>query len=209
MSYFTDIPIISYWNRSTPNMLVRVKLDGLDVDNTAVYHPYTIKDGDRPDLISYYYYGDSNLDWLILLANNIIDLVSEWPLTSDEFFTYMTNKYTDVNSTLEMVDHYQLIPNINNISSSQYNNLTQSAQKYWSYNNNQKAFIFSAYNFTLTSTVDAYNIMQGDEQIYWQPVTTYDNEYTINEGKRHIKLIDRSFSISLQNSLQDAMQSQI
>lgn len=41
----------------------------IPVSNTDVF--YTIKEGDRPDLISYKYYNTPDLWWAILQANNI------------------------------------------------------------------------------------------------------------------------------------------
>ena len=40
-------------------------------------------------------YGDSNLDWVVLLANNIINVQSEWPLSQADFHAYVTGKYDE------------------------------------------------------------------------------------------------------------------
>jgi len=46
---------------------------------------YQIEGNDRPDNVAYNIYGDSNLDWLVLVCNNIINIQTEWPLTQKRF----------------------------------------------------------------------------------------------------------------------------
>ena len=206
MTYFTYLPTLQYWNKTAPNILTRVALGGSSINNLSVYLPYTIKDGDRPDTIAYYYYGDENLDWLILLANNIFDLVSQWPLTSQEFDAYMTNKYGDITNIYSKYDHFELFPNIPNITPNQYSILEPAAQKYWAWNDYHRAYVFIAYNLNLNSTIGSYNLMDASEKIYWQPISLYDMEHNENEKKRYINVIDREYASLLKSEIQTAMQ---
>ena len=34
-----------------------------------------------------------NLDWVVLLSNNIINIQNEWPLNQQAFETYLLDKY--------------------------------------------------------------------------------------------------------------------
>ena len=63
------------------------------IDDATVFTEYQIKGDDRPDNVAFEVYQDSNLDWLILLCNNIINIQTEWPLLQNDFDRYMLEKY--------------------------------------------------------------------------------------------------------------------
>lgn len=201
MSYFQYIPIIQYFGKSAPNILTRVKLDSSFVNNRTVYHPYTIEDGDRPDTIAGYYYGDPTLDWLVRLANNINDETTQWPLTQDQLESYINNKYGSIYTTYSTIDHYILKTNVNNISSGQYSELAPNQLRYWLYNSQFQNYAFTNGNYVITP--DAFTLLNSNEQIYWQPVMQYDNEFNINEAKRNIMLIDKTYSTQLNSVLRE------
>ena len=64
-------------------------------DSTNFFTKFNVKGDDRPDNVAESFYGDSNLDWVVLLSNNIINVQSEWPLSQADFFTYLSEKYPD------------------------------------------------------------------------------------------------------------------
>ena len=49
----------------------------------------------RPDNIAFDFYGDSKLDWVVLLSNNILNIQTEWPLVQNNFDSFLLNKYGD------------------------------------------------------------------------------------------------------------------
>lgn len=55
--------------------------------------PYTVQDGDTIEMIAYHYYGDAELSWLILLANNIIDPYEDFFKEIGQLDQYIINKY--------------------------------------------------------------------------------------------------------------------
>ena len=205
MSFFSKIPAIVFWNKLAPNIMTRVGIVGDAALNTSIYHAYTVEDGDRPDTLAHYYYGNSDLDWLIMLANQIYDLPSQWPLNSNEFEVYMENKYGNVFTTYSEVDHYELAPNIANITTTTIQGLSAAEQKYWAWNDYQKAVIFVAYSYAPQITSDAYALLTVGEKAYWSPVSVYDTEYANNEAKRNIRLIDRTYSTVMISALEDAV----
>lgn len=206
MSYFTYIPSITYWNKLAPDIMTRAALTGNAINNVAVYHPYTVEDGDRPDTLAYYYYGDTDLDWLILLANNIVDYTSQWPLITDDLNNYIALKYGNINATYTTIDHYKLVTPIMNIDLNTFQNLPVAAQKYWAWNSHLKIFTFIGYAAGIIATPESYALMNVTEKTYWRPIYQYDNEFSINERKRKIKLIDRGYANTLRSALQNAMQ---
>ena len=59
----------------------------------TLFTPYYIKPGMRPDMVSYQLYGDPELDWVILLTNDIFDAYVEWPKEPEELSNYVTEIY--------------------------------------------------------------------------------------------------------------------
>lgn len=72
---------------------VRIRKDTLK--QIALYEVYTVKDGETPEKIAEKIYGNPNYHWVILLANEIYDWVTEFPLTQQEFEEYLDDKYED------------------------------------------------------------------------------------------------------------------
>ena len=70
------------------------------------FNPYTIKNGERPDYVAHKFYGDSNLDWVILLSNDIYNIYDEWPRNSIDFEEYLIKKYGSIATTLSTTKYY-------------------------------------------------------------------------------------------------------
>ena len=62
---------------------------------------------DRPDNVADLIYGDASLDWVVLIANNIVNVQSEWPMSQGDFNTYVTEKYADEETLYSGIHHYE------------------------------------------------------------------------------------------------------
>ena len=92
-NYFNLVPDFEYVSRlpdakigdyiTVKNLFRKVVLREDIYQNLTFFTKYNIKGDDRPDNVSYNVYEDSNLDWVILLANNILNVPNEWPLTQE------------------------------------------------------------------------------------------------------------------------------
>ena len=101
--YFQYFPNIHYALRAnkagkTENIEIKDYFNLLQIRDDiykedTLYSPYVIKNGQRPDQISYDFYGDEQFYWIILQINNITDYYTEWPLAEDEFSEYVLKKY--------------------------------------------------------------------------------------------------------------------
>ena len=89
--YFRYLPEFEYVNRTkegrsegdysvVKNFFKRAKLREDIFQELTFFTKYIIKGDDRPDNVASQVYGDSNLDWVVLLSNNIVNVQSEWPL---------------------------------------------------------------------------------------------------------------------------------
>ena len=104
MAYFNELPNIEYLSRFADqssnedytlakNIFRRAKLRE-DIANAATaFQYYQIKDDERPDQIAERVYGDPELDWVVLISNNITNYPSQWTLSNDSFYEYLIDKY--------------------------------------------------------------------------------------------------------------------
>lgn len=118
-SYFRQVPDFEYVNRvpnsnigdysKVKNLFKRGKLREDIFQNLAFFTKYEIKGDDRPDNVAYEIYGDSTLDWVILLSNNIINIQTEWPMTQQAFEEYVLGKYGNEETLYSDIHHYETV----------------------------------------------------------------------------------------------------
>ncbi len=104
MAYFNELPNAQYpsplSDRSSDreyiqikNIFRRVKLRDDLVNKLVAFDNYEVRHGERPDLVAENYYGNSELDWLVLVSNNITNVRDQWPLSDFELDHYVKEKY--------------------------------------------------------------------------------------------------------------------
>lgn len=119
MSYFRELPNIQYQQNpkgfgafkdftTVKNFFKRPKIREDIFNNLANFNKYEIQDGERPEQIAKKFYGDSSLDWVIKITNNIINVNDEWPLDNESLNNYMLDKYGSYEKIAE-VHHYETI----------------------------------------------------------------------------------------------------
>ena len=110
--YFKALPKIKYpWKDSTgkfrsaivPDIFRRIQLDKFFSNRLSLIEVF-LNDTDTPESVAYDYYGSTKYHWVILLANNIIDVDKEWPLSDRNLSSYIKDKYGTDNS--QNVHHY-------------------------------------------------------------------------------------------------------
>lgn len=107
--YFRYIPNFDYVDRTvngqnisdytlTKNLFKRAKIREDIFADLTFFTKYRVRDNDRPDNVAFEVYKDENLDWIVLLSNNIINYETEWPMTQQALDNYLLNKYGDYNN---------------------------------------------------------------------------------------------------------------
>lgn len=91
--FFEYYPQIEYCDELSTNLLVRSRIRNMVLENAVIFHPYVLTEGDRPDIVSHKYYGNSNYVWLLFYANDIFDPHFDWPLDSRDFEKFLHRKY--------------------------------------------------------------------------------------------------------------------
>ena len=114
--YFSQVPDFQYVSRlpnatisdyiTVKNIFKRGKLKEDVASDATLFTKYQIQGDDRPDNVAYDFYGDQNIDWLVMISNNVINLQSEWPLLQEEFNRYLLEKY-ETYEKLNEVHHYE------------------------------------------------------------------------------------------------------
>ena len=115
--YFRYIPDFDYVSRlpkaqnisdyiRVKNLFKRTKISEEVFSDLTFFTKYQIITDERPDNVAFKVYGDSNLDWMVLLANNIINVQQEWPLEHQSYYTYLIGKYGS-DAALQNVHHYE------------------------------------------------------------------------------------------------------
>ena len=119
-SYFRQVPNLEYVNRTkgnddisnyinVKNLFKRGKIRPDIFGNLSYFTQYKIIGDDRPDNVAFNEYQDSNLDWVILLANNMLNVQSEWPLPQSSLDEILLEKYGTYNELHSGVHHYETV----------------------------------------------------------------------------------------------------
>jgi len=107
MAYFDQLPTVFVADsgqeekvkyKEVKNIFRRVILPEKMAKYATLFNEYYIPDGMRPDMVAQKFYGDSELDWIILLSNNITDIYTQWPKRENALNDYVANIYDDPDS---------------------------------------------------------------------------------------------------------------
>ena len=116
-NYFSSIPNVDYdingtepnQFRSVTNIMQRIRFKPSVLENITDYYPYYVREGERPDIVSFNTYGTVAYSYLILLINNIVDPLFDWPLPSRQFENYIIEQYGSVSAAQSTNKYYYQI----------------------------------------------------------------------------------------------------
>ena len=208
MKYFDTLPSVITVNPNgtadvLKNLVVRAKLLTQIATNSLVFYKYTVQEGDSPEIVAYKYYGDQYRYWLVLLANEAVDPLWNWPLTSNMFVNYMQNKYSEAANTQSVLEYTQT-------------NIHHYEKLITTYDDNTQVTVIKniiidedTYNSTVERTLtntfgDGGNITHTTSK---KAVSIYDYENNLNESKRDIKLINSNYISDLELQFKAVMSS--
>ena len=184
--YFRYIPDFDYVSRLSKaqnisdyirvkNLFKRTKISEQVFSDLTFFTKYQIITDERPDNVAFKVYGDSNLDWMVLLANNIINVQQEWPLEHTSYYNYLISKYGS-DEALQNIHHYETREIKNSVG---------------------KVVVPKGLEVPSTFTITFYDPGLGvQETVTTEIVTEITNqvyEDKLNDSKRNINLIKRKF----------------
>ena len=114
--YFSKVPNFEYVSRlpdahisdyiTVKNLFKRGALEQDILQDLSLHTKYKIHGDDRPDNVAFDYYESSELDWLVLTCNNIVNIQNEWPMLQNDFDRFLLDKY-ETYENLNAAHHYE------------------------------------------------------------------------------------------------------
>ena len=198
-SYFKQVPDFDYVSRlpdakisdyiTVKNLFKRGKLADDIFQDLTVFTKYEIRGDDRPDNVAYKIYDDSDLDWVILLANNIINIQTEWPLPQRDFDRYLLDQY-ETYEKLNDVHHYETL---------ECKNLTGAVVV------PKGLWVESDYSVTYYDWYAGVEITKSSSDIVVS-VTNYEYEDKKENEKRNIYILKPKYLNIIKDDLKEMMQ---
>lgn len=201
--YFNYFPTTYYSLANTTtaldtvtNIIARFSFENEIKNNSNLFYPYDIQDGDTPEIIASKYYGSPERHWVVLMFNDIIDPQYDWPLDQRTLITYINDKYSAngaanttpqtgivwAQSTNNVHSYYKVITRLS--SEPTQNKIVEQIQV----DANTYANVIIS---TATYTLDSGKTIT--ESVTKEKLTYYDYEIQQNESKRKIKLLRENY----------------
>ena len=162
MAYFQELPNISY-----PSLLPQSNKieDRIEVKN--IFRRSKL----RSDV-------DSELDWVILTVNNIINVRDQWPLSHNDLHSYMLDKY-ESEEGMSNVHHYETRQILD-----EYNRVLIPA--------GLKVDNNFSFEYSRVSGSNQIPTVINSRQVVAE-ITNYQYETKVNEEKRRIKILKPTY----------------
>ena len=154
--------------------------------NLAFFTKYSITGNDRPDNVAFEIYQDSTLDWLVLMANNIVNIQDEWPISNANFDELMLDKYGSYDTLFNGIHHYETIE----VKDARDVKIVNAGLKVES-------------DYSITFYDERAGQMKTERPTI--PVTNYQYEQKVNEDKRNIYLLQPRYLQVVRDDLEDIM----
>ena len=192
-NYFSVVPDFEYVSRlpdanisdyiNVKNFFKRITLKQDVYQDLSFFTKYKIRGDDRPDNVAFKEYGRSDLDWIVLTSNNILNIQSEWPMPQFEFDKYLIEKYGTYDN-LNNTHHHETteLKNNNNVIIVQKGLRVES-------------------NYSITYFEDSGMVTQNPVV----EVTNYQYEEQLNDDKRNIFLLKDIYLNVIIDDFQDLM----
>jgi len=190
-NYFSSIQNVQYDingtepnnYRTVTNIMKRARFKTSSIDDISDYYPYSILEGERPDIVSFKKYGTVAYTYLILLVNDIVDPIFDWPLHSRQFESYIIEKYGSISTAQRTNKYYYQVVRPEVVRTGTSERIPE-----------VKIIVDSTTYDTLDSSVRS-------EQ------TIYDWEVEINDEKRVINLINSDFIQDIEYEIKQILSS--
>mgnify|MGYP003141988133 FL=1 len=195
MGYFRELPNLLYQSflsdkkssldyTEVKNLFRRTKIRD-DLQNIfTLFDKYEIPDGFRPETVAEEFYGNDELDWVVLTTAGIINVRNEWPLNNKDIYDYSFDKYGDNINATRFFETKE-IKNSNGSIILEKGKVVDSD------------FVFKYY--------DRYGIVEVKGTSVRTGISNYDYEVRLNEEKRSIFILKPEYLQQFLNDFRDIM----
>ena len=182
MAYFNRLPNIEYDQKPltfpfserqyvlAKNFFRRYKLSESSYNFQNFFSEYTMTDTDRIDYLSYKFYDTSDLDWVILITNNIINTYFDLPVRETDLYEMVQKAYDNP----EGIHHYETFEVKNSLGQI----VLKKGLKV------EESFYDGVYKYYDNGQV--VSVLGNTISI---PVTNYEYERNLNDEKRKIYIL--------------------
>ena len=195
MGYFRELPNLLYQSflpdkkssldyTEVKNLFRRTKLRD-DLQNVfTLFDKYEIPDEFRPENVAEDFYGNDELDWVVLTTAGIVNVRNEWPLNNRDIFDYSFEKYGDNLNATRFFETKE-------IKNSSGSIILEKGRVV------DSDFVFKYYDTNGIVEVKGTNVRTG--------VSNYDYEVRLNEEKRSIFVLKPEYLQQFINDFRDIM----
>ena len=195
MGYFRELPNLLYQSflsdkkssldyTEVKNLFRRTKIRD-DLQNVfTLFDKYEIPDGFRPETVAEEFYGNDELDWVVLTTAGIINVRNEWPLNNKDIYDYSFDKYGDNINATRFFETKE-IKNSNGSIILEKGKVVDSD------------FVFKYYDTNGIVEVKGTSVRTG--------ISNYDYEVRLNEEKRSIFILKPEYLQQFLNDFRDIM----
>ena len=195
MGYFRELPNLLYQSflpdkRSSldytevKNLFRRTKLRD-DLQNVfTLFDKYEIPDEFRPENVAEDFYGNDELDWVVLTTAGIVNVRNEWPLNNRDIFDYSFEKYGDNLNATRFFETKEIKNNSGSV-------ILEKGKVV------DSDFVFKYYDTNGIVEVKGTNVRTG--------ISNYDYEVRLNEEKRSIFVLKPEYLQQFLSDFRDIM----
>tara|TARA_R100000149_G_C5823200_1_gene101683 strand:- start:3 stop:662 length:660 start_codon:yes stop_codon:yes gene_type:complete len=195
MGYFRELPNLLYQSflpdkkssldyTEVKNLFRRTKLRD-DLQNVfTLFDKYEIPDEFRPENVAEDFYGNDELDWVVLTTAGIVNVRNEWPLNNRDIFDYSFEKYGDNLNATRFFETKE-------IKNSSGSIILEKGKVV------DSDFVFKYYDTNGIVEVKGTNVRTG--------VSNYDYEVRLNEEKRSIFVLKPEYLQQFLSDFRDIM----
>lgn len=184
---FKYFPEIIYDKHKTKDITRHISFVKTLIRDPYTYLPYTLKDGEKPEDVSFYYYGTVEYTPYVMMANDVVNPYLDWLMTDEILHKHIIKKWkAKSNKSGDDILRWSLAAN-------RFDNIIE----FRSEDNKIKSIDTWIDEYVPDELQEAYYLAPetvnyvayaGD----WVPIRVYDWEVEQNESKRVINVVDIS-----------------
>jgi hypothetical protein len=207
MSYFDEFPYVEYSFNNEVKLIKNISFKPELIEKVktsrAAFETYLIQEGDTVELIANKLYGDVNLHWAIMIANDMVSPFLDFPLTSQQLDEFIFQKYKN---QLDSENANVILNKTNTLAFTQFVGTTTNnfntiiggvtAKPHHFIDKDKNRY---SYDYIVNNPVKSNAYARVEIAPTVTPVSIWDEEHELNEAKRSILILKGSLVNQLKN----------